>query len=258
MTARPIRTEGELRRIIRMNRWVLHISRHWLAGLLVILTLYVGLSLVAPVLMKLGAERPADVLYKMYSPMCHQFAFRSWFLFGEQTSYPRAVAGAGQGSFETYAARDPFFDGVDLSRWTADLQLKARAFRGNEEMGYKTALCERDVAIYAAMLLAGLAFTRVRDRLRPAPLWLYLILGLGPIGLDGFSQILSYPPFEFWPVRETLPAYRALTGALFGAMNIWLAFPYLEMSMRETKEAVEAKLSLAYERLGELQDRSAV
>ena len=160
-------------------------------------------------------------------------------------------------SFEEAAAGDPHFAGMSLYDWTADLQLKARSFKGNEDMGYKTALCERDVAIYATMLLAGLALRALRRRLRPAPIWLYLLLGLGPIGLDGFSQLLSYPPFEFWPVRETLPAYRVLTGALFGMMNVWLAFPYLEMSMRDTADAVGAKLAQAEQRLAEVRARCA-
>lgn len=258
MTSPHAYTEDQLRRAIRLNRAVLWLSRHWLNIALVILALYVGLALAAPVLMEVGAEGPANALYTLYSPLCHQFAFRSWFLFGHQHSYPRAVAGSDQASFESFAASDPHFAEVNLTRWTADLQLKSRSFKGNEEMGYKTALCERDIMIYAAMLLGGLLYSRVRDRLRPAPIWLYIFLGLGPIGVDGFSQLLSYPPFEFWPVRETLPAYRALTGALFGAMNIWLAFPYLQMSMRETMETVEIKLAQAYARLGELRAGGAV
>jgi uncharacterized membrane protein len=181
--------------------------------------------------------------------MCHQFAFRSWFLFGDQVAYPRQVAGSSLGSFEQYAVRDPHFASVDLSQWSSDFQLSARSFRGDREMGYKVALCERDVAIYGMMLLVGLLFARVRRWLRPAPLWLYLILGLAPMGLDGFSQMFSYAPFEFWPVRETLPGYRVLTGALFGLMNVWLAFPYLESSMRETIEVVSEKLALAERRL---------
>jgi hypothetical protein len=40
-----------------------------------------------------------------------------------------------------------------------------------------------------------------------------------------------------------MPAFRVLTGALFGLMNIWLGFPYLEMSMRETRRELEAKLA---------------
>jgi uncharacterized membrane protein len=78
---------------------------------------------------------------------------------------------------------------------------------------------------------------------------LYLILGLMPIGIDGFSQMFGYPPFQYWPVRETLPGFRLLTGALFGLMNVWLAFPYLERSMKETIEVMEDRLNMAQQRL---------
>ena len=66
-----------------------------------------------------------------------------------------------------------------------------------------------------------------------------------PIGIDGLSQLLGYPPFNFWPARETLPAFRIVTGVLFGLMNAWLGLPYLELSMRETREQIESKLKRA-------------
>lgn len=235
----------QLRRVIRLNRWVLRLSRSWIWLVLAFLFVYTGLSLVAPVLMQAGQEDAADVLYTIYSPMCHQFAFRSWFFFGDQVVYPRAASGTELGTFEEYASQDPYFESLDLSVWSADLQLKSRSFKGNETMGYKTALCQRDVAIYATMFFIGLLFIRVRDWLRPAPIWLYVLVGLVPLGVDGFSQMLSYPPFEFWPIRETLPGFRALTGALFGLMNVWLAFPYLEESMRETETVIADKLARA-------------
>lgn len=242
-------SEQKLRKMIRTNRWALRLSRHWLTIVEVFLLVYIGLSLTPPLFMKAGLSGAADAIHTIYKPMCHQFAFRSWFLFGDQLVYPRQAAGSSLGTFEAYASQDPHFAGLDLSQWSAELQLRARSFQGNEQMGYKTALCQRDVAIYTAMFLAGLLFKRVRHWLRPAPLWLYLMLGLAPLGLDGFSQMFSYPPFEFWPVRETLPTYRVLTGALFGLMNAWLAFPYLEMSMREAVEAIGARLALAEQRL---------
>ncbi len=245
--------ERDLRRIIRTNRLVLRLARHWLVIALGFLLLYAGLSLTPPLFMEAGWPGAANIVYKVYAPMCHQFAFRSWFLFGEQLVYPRQVAGSGLGSFESYAAQDPHFAGVDLAVWSADLQFKSRSFKGNEQMGYKTALCERDVAIYGMMFLAGLLFVGVRRWLRPAPVMLYVLLGLVPLGLDGFSQMFSYVPFEFWPIRESLPAYRVITGALFGLMNVWLAFPYLELSMSETQAAASKKLRLAEQRLAALQ-----
>ena len=69
------------------------ISSHYLAMVNIFLFLYVGLPFLAPVLMKGGQELAANVCYKIYSPMCHQFAFRSWLLFGEQAYYPRDLSG---------------------------------------------------------------------------------------------------------------------------------------------------------------------
>ena len=85
----------------------------------------------------------------------------------------------------------------------------------------------------------------MRRRLRPVPLWLYFILGVAPIGIDGFSQLLGYPPFNIWEPRETLPFFRVLTGIFFGAMTGWLGFAYIEQSMQDARREIEAKLTAA-------------
>lgn len=242
-----------LRRNQRYARW----QRHWAETAVFLLSIYVGLPILAPTLMKLGAEAPAKVIYTIYSPLCHQFAFRSFFLYGEQPFYPREQAADDfESSFDNQAAKSDKFVQVysnyfddnpnyefrgseELSVWTAELQRAARSFKGDERMGYKTALCARDVAIYGAMAVGGIGFLFVRRKLRPVPLLLYGLLGLGPIGLDGFSQLLGYPPFEFWPPREAMPEFRVVTGALFGLMTVWLAFPYLEKSMLQSAHDME-------------------
>ena len=236
--------EASHRSAVRMQRGVLWLSKHWLGLVIAFFGLYAGLPFMAPVLMHVGAEGPARVIYTMYSPMCHQFAFRSWFLFGEQPYYPRAAADmSGVIPYEQAVSSDPTFQGVpDLRQWSIDLINLSRTFIGNPQLGYKVALCERDVAIYGAIALFGLFFIPLRRRLRPVPLLLYLFLGLGPIGLDGFSQLLSEPPLSLWPVRESTPLLRTVTGLIFGLMNAWLALPYLEEAMRDTRHEVEEKL----------------
>jgi uncharacterized membrane protein len=231
---------------VRINRWVMGISRHWLRSLLIVIGLYAFLPFAAPVLMHYKLTGPADLIYTIYNPMCHQFAFRSWFFFGEQPAYPRAAANVpGLKPFEDYAAQvnaGQQFP-VDLSQWTLDLMNRAKAFEGNDQMGYKVAVCERDVAIYGSLFIGGLiyAIPFVRRKLRPVPLWLYILLGVMPIAIDGFSQLFSYPPFNLWPIRETTPAFRMLTGALFGLMNAWLAFPHLEASAHDVTTEIEHK-----------------
>lgn len=245
----------------RRRRQILVLRNWWVIAVL-ILGIYAGLPIAAPVLMEAGATGPAKTIYGMYGFACHQFAFRSVFLFGEQSFYPRESAGTDLISFEEAAAQSESFreeysrqSGIplnvltteqlenDLDVWTPELQFASRNFVGDDTMGYKVALCQRDIAIYLTMVAFGTIYGLfLKRRLRPSPLWLYVLLGLGPIGLDGFSQLLGYPPFELWDPRETTPFFRILTGALFGLMNVWLAFPYLNASMQVSIDSLEADL----------------
>jgi uncharacterized membrane protein len=252
---------------IRLNRIVLWLTRHWVRVMLVLVGLYAGLPWVAPTLMKIGLTGPAEIIYKMYIPMCHQFAFRSVFLYGEQAFYPREAAMTPYKPFEDYATDDPAYeaayrywydalakktytgsvDRADLEEFSPWMQVAAKEFKGNEQMGYKTAICARDVAIYG-MVFVGLciySIPYVRRRLRPLPFFLYVLIGVVPIGLDGFSQLLSYEPFNLWPVRETAPFFRIATGAVFGLMSAWLAFPHMEASMRDTRRQILVKFMRA-------------
>jgi uncharacterized membrane protein len=243
---------------LRLNLWVLRLTRHWIRVVLAFLITYSSLPVIAPTLMKVGLPGAANVIYTMYSAVCHQFAFRSVFLYGEQPMYPRYNTGSALKPFESYVQNLPEFAPSrvlpfpygpvgDIYAFTGGFQGAAREFRGNDEMGYKMTLCARDIGIYWALTAGALIYSvpMVRRRLRPIPIYIYVILGLAPIGIDGLSQLLGYPPFNFWPARETLPAFRIATGVLFGLMNAWLGLPYLELSMRDTREQIESKLKRA-------------
>jgi uncharacterized membrane protein len=242
---------------VRVNRWTLLFSRYWIRPILVVLGLYAFLPIAAPVMMHLGLTGPAKTIYTLYSPVCHQFSFRSWFLFGEQSAYPRESANiAGLTPYEAYL---PEVDAQTVpppnTPANLKLELTSKSFIGDEKMGYKVAICQRDIAIYTALFLGGLIYMLpvVRKYLRPVPWWLYVLLGLLPIGIDGFSQLLSnpLPPLwttGLWPVRETHPFFRTITGALFGLMNAWLAFPYLEQSARDVVKEIESKFERRQQR----------
>jgi uncharacterized membrane protein len=73
----------------------------------------------------------------------------------------------------------------------------------------------------------------------------WLLIGILPIALDGGTQLLSSISINPFPVRESTPLLRTITGLLFGVMNIWLAYPYVEESMIETQALVSAKLASA-------------
>ncbi len=229
--------EGKLRIPVNWSKsdgismWL---SRHYLALFNVLVFIYVGLPFLAPVFMKVGATAPAKIIYSAYGYVCHQFAFRSWFLFGQQIAYPRAEAGvAGLISFQ---------QATGIS--SADL-FSAREFIGNALLGYKVALCQRDVAIYGGILIFGLIFAIFRRRIRSIHWALWIIIGIVPIGLDGFSQLISQPPLSLIPFRESTPLLRALTGSLFGFFTAWFAYPYVEESMKENRKYLEGKFTQA-------------
>lgn len=231
--------ERKLRRKQTMSggdRLSYFIAKNYLWLLNVLLFIYVGLPFLAPVLMKAGFEGAARPIYSVYGVTCHKLAFRSWFLFGEQTAYPRAAAGVD--GLVTYGEATGY-DENDL--WTA------RAFNGNEKLGYKVSLCERDVAIYAAMLLFGLLYALSKERIPSLPWYVWLVIGIGPIGLDGFSQLLSQIGgyFDFIPYRESTPFLRTLTGGLFGFTTAWFGFPVVRETMEDTRKLLANKRARA-------------
>lgn len=85
--------------------------------------------------------------------------------------------------------------------------------------GQQMAMCQRDLAIYGSMGIAGLVFGLSRSRWSPLP-WRWYLLSLLPIGVDGLTQLLGF--------RESSWGLRLLTGTLFGGATVWLAYPYLE------------------------------
>ncbi len=206
------------------RRLALAFSAHWLLILTTATGAYIGLGLLAPLSMALGWKSFAKAIYALYSPICHQYAHRSWFVFGKATHY----------------ASERFLEltGIDVS--TPIGRLTSRAFSGNGPLGWKTACCQRDMAIYTGVLGASLlyGFLRARKlRICPAPWLLYAAIGLVPIGLDSLTQLLWQPPFSFplAPSRESTPLLRTATGFLFGCMNVWLAYPHIEGWMAEVR-----------------------
>lgn len=244
--------------VIGIDKAVHGFTKHWLAVFNVVAFIYVGLPILAPILMNAGAEGPARAIYTIYSPLCHQMAQRSFFLFGEQTAYPREIAGTELQPIEAYVGDLPEFQDIDPENWPAFF-LASRKFIGNEQMGYKMALCERDIGIYGFVLIGGLLFGMLRYRIniKPLPFFLFIVIGILPIALDGFSQLFSYwvVPSDggaasgllgliqrLLPLRESTPAMRAFTGGLFGLMLVWLAYPHVEKGMGRTEGELSTKL----------------
>ncbi|HVN55358.1 MAG TPA: DUF2085 domain-containing protein [Anaerolineaceae bacterium] len=226
--------------ISRSDRFSYWLSNHYMLLINLVLFLYVGLPFLAPVLMKIDAVTPARVIYTIYSPLCHQFAFRSFFLFGEQAAYPRAAANVPGITYEQVTG----YNALDV--------LKARNFIGNEQLGYKIAICERDIAIYLSILLFGIIFSLSKNRWKSLPWYIWILFGILPIAVDGFSQLpslMTLPVSLNWlPMRESTPLLRVLTGSLFGLTTAWFGLPYIEESMIETRELITKKIAVVSSR----------
>jgi uncharacterized membrane protein len=216
----------------RFSYWF---TQHYMMVLNLIIFVYVGLPFLAPVLMKVGATVPARVIYTVYRPLCHQLAFRSWFLFGEQAAYPRELARVK--GLLTY--QQAIGDDTDIAA--------ARSFLGNNLIGYKVAICQRDVAIYGSILAFGLLFSFTRKWLKPLPWYVWIIIGTLPIAIDGFSQLPSLMTginLSWLPIRESTPFLRTLTGILFGVTTSWYGYPYIEESIQDTRRILAHKIAV--------------
>ena len=207
----------------RVSAWI---ARHWLFVFNLGMALFVGGTLLAPVLMYAGLEGPARAVYTFYGLNCHQLPERSYFLFG-----PNGI--------DSYSLEH-------VLAWGADPGY-LRGFVGNGEVGFKMAMAQRNTAIYSTLLVAGLAYAVVRRRVRPLPARAFALLIL-PMVLDGFSHVasevtgLAFRDSNAWLAALTghaLPAafytgttlgsfnwlMRTLTGALFALACAWFAFP---------------------------------
>jgi uncharacterized membrane protein len=227
--AGPRMTEGQQRIVVLADRFVFWLSKHWLAVFNTLTFVYVGLPFLAPVLMYLGFTRPAMVIHAIYDPLCHQLPHRSWFLFGPKLAYTLP---------ELMEQVDP---SLVTGLWAGD-------FVGNEALGYKVAFCQRDTAIYGAILLTGLLYGLLRRwwNVRSMPWWAYVLFGVVPLGVDGGFQFLSYVLALLWPdgpivPHETTPMLRVITGALFGLATVWLAYPLVQETMDEFRETLHQR-----------------
>lgn len=213
-----------------VDRVVGWLARHWLAVFNLVVALFVALSFAAPVLMHLGANGKCSacttagrVIYLVYRPLCHQLPERSYFLYGPRATYSL-------GELEAMGAVPA---GLNI------LQRELLRFPGSPDVGYKVAFCERDIAIFGAIVLGGLAFGLARKLLHRTgrqipklPVWAYL-LALVPMIIDGGTQLVG--------LRESTWLLRTLTGGLFGLVTVWLAYPYIQEAMDDAAHAGESK-----------------
>jgi uncharacterized membrane protein len=200
--------------VIFADKTIFQLAKHWLAVANLFWGLYVGLPLLAPVLMDAGWTTPAKVIYTLYRPACHQRPTRSYFFGGPKVVYsPEELEAAG----------------VDIGPFSRHI--------GNETVGWKVAFCERDVAIYGTIFLFGLGYGLIRKRLGEWRMrFRYFLLFLIPMGIDGVFQLFS--------LYESNWIARTITGVIFGVGAVLFAYPYVEEGFADVRHSISNKLHL--------------
>ncbi len=225
----------------RISLWI---ARHWLAMVNAAWGALVGLPWLAPIAMKAGWTRLADALYFVYGFFCHQYANRSFFLFGPKVMYAY----------------------TELLRYTADADtwMGLRAFRGTPELGYKVAWSDRMVWLYGGIFVAGLAFAFLREQISPLS-WRAFILMLAPLAIDGGTHVISdlfgvghgFRYSNEWLAVLTANAFpaqfyvgnavgsfnflmRLFTGLLAAVAIVWVVYPRLDRAFAPLSASTES------------------
>ena len=200
--------------VIFADKAIFKLAKHWLALANLFWALYVGLPVLAPILMDAGLTTPANIIYTLYRPACHQRPTRSYFIGGPQAYYsPEELAAAG----------------VDVGPFSRDI--------GNETLGWKVAFCERDVAIYGSIFVTGLVYGLIRRRLGNWRMrFRYFLIFLVPMGIDGTLQLFSF--------YESTWVMRTITGVFFGVGAVLFAYPYAEEGFADVRKSINKKLHL--------------
>jgi uncharacterized membrane protein len=99
---------------------------------------------------------------------------------------------------------------------------------------FQVGICQRDLALYGGMCLAGMVYALVRKRVGPLPVRVWIVL-VAPLLLDGVTQLLG--------LRTSTWSLRTLSGLLAAGGTVWLVYPYLHRGFSEVEESAGRQLS---------------
>jgi uncharacterized membrane protein len=241
--------------IKQVDRFAIYIARNWVRLFVMVYGMWVLLPFTAPVLMQLGLELPANVVYFIYSFFCHQLPERSFFFFGPKLMYGLDEIG---------------------KVWSTANPTVLRQFVGTAEMGWKMAWSDRMISVYGGVWLAGLLYLAWGKRKPRVSLWAWALFGVVPLGIDGVTHMINdvvagTSGAGFRDTNEWLRAIigglpdsfysgnqlgsfnswaRWLTGFVFSFTTVFALFPILDTSMQETAEDAAYQLARiqSYER----------
>lgn len=238
---------GARRVVVLRLQWLIWLlSKQWLVAVNLLSGFILFLGFLAPVLQAEGLTAESQRVYRFLAPHNHQLPQRSYFLFGQNSG------------IHTYSVPQLVAAGADPQR--------LESFVGNAEIGFKTALNQRMIAIFVAIFLGGV-WWGLAGRRPQLDLVLLLLMAL-PLLIDGFSHMASersgsgFRDPNGWAVILTAGAFspdfyggstlgslnwwlRTLTGLLFGFGLIWYLNTYLSVRFAAVQVKLEPKLRRA-------------
>ncbi len=177
----------------------------------VLITLAVlGVIIGAPVLTATGQPAAASLLYLTASTSCHQLTGRSYCIMQGESGWSIGDCQPQDGVFKS--GTPTMLDGMGMT-------------------AYKFAMCARNTAIFAGLLLGALGFavwTRGRLESEEWPNKWLLVAALVPIAIDGTTQLVM--------LRESTNTLRLATGGLAGFALSFYLIPILNTIWRTLKE----------------------
>lgn len=227
---------------IFLQKCVYWLTKYWFVLFMTVATLFLLLGLLAPALQAEGNEAAATAVYRFLALNNHQLPERSYFLFGEN------------GMVQAFSLPELLQLGADVNN--------LQAFKGNPEIGYKTGLNQRMIAIFVGIIIGGLVWGLRKGRPRLS-LFQFLLLAM-PLLIDGFSHMISENGRGFRETNEwfvllsghvftavfytgTVPGslnwwLRLITGLLFGLGLVWFSFPRFSQYFQKRRAVLEPRL----------------
>jgi uncharacterized membrane protein len=215
-----------------VNRRFLWLSRHWLAFTNIFFLLYVGLPVLAPILMANGYIRSANTIYWLYHFACHQLPSRAYFIAGEQVPMcQRCIA-----IYATFVVGGLLFYFVRYS-------LKPLV------LGWYI------LFLLPMALDGGLALSsELREFVPMSVLWALGLIGIGIVGAILYNQnhltwhgylffsfgLLALIYLQIFGSHSSNVYLRTVTGVTFGVGTVWLVYPSLEEGFGDIRQEMNS------------------
>lgn len=186
---------------------------------------FVFVAILPVFLMHTGHEESAKNIHSVYRIFCHQRVERTPFFLGAE------------GFVKFYSIEELQYRGaIPNENPNAPVGFEEEIFGypyiGDEVVGYKTALCIRDLSIYTTIVILGLfylIFSRKNRKIYKFDWKIALILTI-PIAFDGIFQLIAEILGFDWVPQSYFDNQikRIVTGVLFGVAIVMIAFPLLQ------------------------------